>query len=217
MKEILDFLTRLAANNNKEWFSEHKKEYQHLRAVFESMIADLIYQIQQFDPELGDVDVKKTLFRIYRDVRFSKDKSPYKLNFGAAIAKGGKKMGYSGYYIHLQPGRSFIGGGLYMPPSPILKKIRNEIYYNTSQYLEIINQPDFVEEFGRVEGEKLVRPPKDFPADFDHIELLKLKSYVVIKSFRDDALLKSDFIPRVMQAYKAMVAFNAFLNKALDA
>ena len=141
MKTILDFLTNLKANNNRDWFNENRNLYDDAKSDFESLINRLIPAIYNFDPDIGTLSAKQCVFRIYRDVRFSKDKSPYKTNMGGFIARGGRKGGFAGYYLHIDPQQSFIAGGMHMPPPNILKKVRQEILYNIDEFKSIIHLP----------------------------------------------------------------------------
>jgi len=216
MKNALDFLKELKANNNREWFNENRKTYESAKTEFESLVNNLIPKIYEFDPEIGSLTAKQCVFRIFRDVRFSKDKSPYKVNMGGFMSKGGRKGFHSGYYVHIEPGKSFLGGGIYMPPADVLKKIRQEIMYNVDEYKNIINNPAFKKIFTQMEGEKLKRPPKGFPADFPDIELLKYKSYVVLHEVKDKNILSENFENNIIDVFKTMYPLNEFLNKALS-
>jgi uncharacterized protein (TIGR02453 family) len=216
MNNVLDFLSELKANNNREWFNDNRKKYETAKMEFESLINNLIPKIYEFDPDIGSLTAKQCVFRIYRDVRFSKDKSPYKVNMGGFMSKGGRKGFHSGYYVHIEPGKSFLGGGSYMPPSDVLKKIRQEIMYNVDEYKKIINDREFKKTFTQMEGEKLKRPPKDFPADFPDIDLLKYKSYVVLREVKDKDIVSKNFEDYIIDVFKSMFPLNQFLNKALD-
>lgn len=215
MKVLLDFLSELKENNNREWFQEHKTEYQNVLGHFQGLTEQLIRQLRLVDKDLPDMNPKDVIFRIYRDVRFSPDKSPYKTHFGAIIAEGGRKLQYGGYYLHIEPGASIAAGGVYRPPSDILKKIRRDIHENYEEFEEIINNKEFISTFGRLEGEKLVRPPKGFPADSPAMEWLKLKSYTVFHSLTDDEVCAPDFISRVVSVFSRMTPLIHFLNYAI--
>ncbi|MCW8815294.1 MAG: DUF2461 domain-containing protein, partial [Chlorobium sp.] len=152
---VIDFLVRLHENNNREWFLAHKEDYERSRMAFEASIGMLIPVIRGIDSEVDVISPKECIFRIFRDVRFSRDKSPYKTNFGAFIAKGGRKSPYAGYYLHIEPGASFVGGGVYMPESHYLKAIRNGIFENAEEYKTIIQREDFRRYFDGMFGEKL--------------------------------------------------------------
>lgn len=216
MQSILNFLTELKANNNRDWFNENRDQYVEAKTNFESLINRLISAIHHFDPEIGSIAAKQCVFRIFRDVRFSKDKSPYKTNMGGFIAKGGRKGGYAGYYLHIDPEQSFIAGGMHMPQPDLLKKARQEILYNVDEFKSIINKPSFKKTFGEIQGEQLKRPPKDFPADFPDIDLLKFKSYTVMHSVDQSTLMKDDIEKYIIKIFKEMYSLNQFLNKAVS-
>jgi len=213
---IIEFLSELSENNHKEWFDSHKESYLQAKQEMEELVEEVITKFSVFDPQIADQQAKKCVFRIYRDVRFSKNKAPYKNNMGGFIVPGGKKSGKAGYYLHLEPGNSFIAGGVYMPESANLKKVREEILYNIDDFKKIIKAKDFVKNFGTVNGEKLKRPPKGFPADFEDIELLKFKSYTVFHPVSDDFVTNADFSDKVISLFKQMKDFNHFINTAIE-
>ena len=138
MKQIFEFLTDLNQNNTREWFTENKDRYQEALEQFRELASSMIAGITSFDPSLDGIDAKQSIFRIYKDVRFSKDKSPYKTHFGCWMTKGGRKSTDAGYYFHLEPGKSFAAAGVWMPPAQQLKLIREEILYKPEAYLEIV-------------------------------------------------------------------------------
>lgn len=214
IKKILEFLTDLSQNNNREWFAENKSAYLYVKNEMELLVENMISKISVFDVSISDQLSKKCLFRIYRDVRFSKNKIPYKINMGAVIVSGGRKTGKAGYYIHIEPDKSFLAGGVYLPEAKILKAIRQEIQYNTEEYKSIIGKKDFKQLFGEVYGEKLKRPPKGFPAEFGDMELLKYKSYAIIHPFSDLELLQNSFLEDAVQVFKKMKAYNDFINRS---
>ncbi|MCD4697872.1 MAG: DUF2461 domain-containing protein [Bacteroidales bacterium] len=216
MKSVIPFLSDLKQNNNREWFRANKKNYDQAKSEFESFINVLIAGIVKFDPSIGTMNAKECVFRIYRDVRFSKDKSPYKSNMGGFISRGGRKGGFAGYYFHLDPEQSFIAGGMYMPPSVILKKVRQEIMYNIEEFKGIIHKASFQKTFGQLEGEQLKRPPKDFPPDFPGIDLLKFKSYTVLHSFNPTSVSDADYNEYTLKVFREMLPLNKFLNKAIE-
>lgn len=215
MKNVLPFLYALKENNNRDWFHENKNRFETAKNEVESFVNYLIPQINAFDPAIGNLDAKKTMFRIYRDVRFSKDKTPYKTFFGAYIAPGGRKSVYAGYYLHIEAGGSFLAGGSHCPQGENLKKIRSEIYYNISELREVINADSFKSNFGGIEGEKLKRPPIGFPKDFADIELLKFKDFTIFHRFEDAHLAKADFNRFSLDIFQKMKPFNDFMNRAL--
>lgn len=215
LRKALDFLEKLKANNNREWFQANKSFYDDARAEFEECIAVLIPVVRGIDPDVDVVSPKECLFRIFRDVRFSKDKSPYKTNFGAFIAKGGRKGPYAGYYVHIEPGASFVGGGAYMPESQYLKAIRQEIFENTDEYKKIVEGAAFRKFYGGMYGEKLKTAPKGFPKDFPDIDLLKNKHYAVTHRVDDEFWFSGSLVDDVSEMFSALYALNRFLNNAI--
>jgi uncharacterized protein (TIGR02453 family) len=215
-KEALKFLKELKSNNHKEWFDQNKNRYLSIKKNFENFVQELIEGISVFDKELGSLDPKKAIFRIYRDVRFSKDKIPYKVHMGAYIAPGGSKSPKAGYYFHLEPGKSMIAGGLWMPEPPILNSIRQAIDYDPKPLLKIINARSFKNTFGQIEGEKLSRPPKGFDPEHPQIELIKHKSFNVMHALSDAEVNSASFKKDLLKIYKEMKPLNDFLNKNME-
>lgn len=214
---ILSFLSALKTNNNKEWMDAHRGEYLQAKVDFEALVNILLQNLQAIDPGLNGLTAKDCIFRINRDIRFSKDKSPYKHNFGASIAEGGKKSLNAGYYLHIQPGNeSFVGGGLYMPPGEQLKKIRQEIDYNAPELFEIVTTKDFEQAYGRIQGEKLIRAPKGYDPDHPNIEFLKLKSYVALHKLTDDDIQSPQLIENLTHKCQVLKPFIDFLNIAIS-
>ncbi|MDN5200767.1 DUF2461 domain-containing protein [Fulvivirgaceae bacterium BMA10] len=213
---ILNFLKDLKANNNRDWFIENKKIYQAARTEFQDILKALIDGIGKFDDRIQDLEPKDCMFRINRDIRFSKDKSPYKTNFGGVIAQGGKKSPNPCYYLHFEPGNVFLAGGIYMPEANILKKIRQEIDYNAKVLKNVIEKPAFRKLFGEIEGDKLKKAPKDYAIDHPDIELLKLKSYIIIHRLANGEPVKKDFIESCLKIYKMMKPYNDFLTVAVS-
>jgi len=216
-KDILKFLKELKENNNREWFAENKDWYEKSKTDFSEFVTQLILEIRKFDPEIGPLEAKDCQFRIYRDVRFSKDKSPYKTNFGAYISRGGKKLNFAGYYFHMEPGEYFMSGGIYMPDGVVLKAIRQEIYHRIDEFKAIMNAPAFKKYFnGLSEMEKLKTAPKDFPRDFPDMELLKYKHYIMSRDLKEKEVLSADILKMARETYKAMVPFNYFMNSVIE-
>jgi uncharacterized protein (TIGR02453 family) len=212
---ILEFLKALKNNNNRNWFAENKKWYQNSREEFEVYVNFLIGEIQQFDNDIRFLTAKDFIFRIYRDIRFSRDKSPYKTNFGAFFVKGGRKSGNAGYYLHIEPGNCFLAGGIYMPSSYILKIIRKEIYENIEEFKSIITDKKFIHHFKEISGEKLKASPHGYSGDFPEMELLKHKSYTAIKSIPDNFILNENFNEEVIRVFKAIYPLINFINLAI--
>ena len=216
-KNLIQFLSDLKENNYKEWFHENKPAYQILRKEFEQFIALTIADIAQFDASVKNVEPKKCIFRINRDVRFSKDKLPYKTNFGGFIMPGGKGAGNAGYYIHIEPGNCFLAGGIYMPASDKLKAVRTEIFENTEDFKEILNNKEFKKHFKEIlSDDKLKTAPKGFSKDFEDIDLLRYKHYIVSKNISDDIVRSDKFADEIHETFKAVYPFNSFINEAIN-
>lgn len=216
-KKTFDFLKDLGKNNDRDWFTENKPRYEEAKQEFEVFITDLIANIVAFDPLIADVKAKKAIFRIYRDTRFSKDKTPYKTNMGAhMVAYSLKPHDRAGYYIHIEPGKSMIAGGAYLPPGPWIKAIRQEIDYNPQEFKDIIGNVDFKKYFGDIEGDKLKTVPKGYAKDHPEIELLKHKSFLAANYLDDKAVLAPSFLQYSTDAFKAMKPFDDFLNRGLE-
>ena len=213
-KTTLKFLKELAENNNKPWFDENRDAYAKAKTDFEVFVKEMLGLLSALEPDFNNQQAKNCIFRIFRDVRFAKDKSPYKPNFGANFSKGGKKANAAGYYMHFQPGgKCFLAGGVWMPESPMLKAIRQEIDYNFEAFSKILNQKNFKKLFTKIEGEALKTIPQGYTADNPAIELLKMKSFVVMFPFPDKNLTTEDFAQQCFETYKAMQPFVDFLNQ----
>jgi len=212
--ETLQYLLDLKKNNHREWFQKHKDKYVKIRSNFEEFAEELLEKIKSFDNTLQNLEVKQCLFRIYRDVRFSPNKEPYKTHFGVYYAQnGGKNSHYAGYYIHLDPEESFFGGGIYMPLPEYLKAIRKEIFYQIDEFKTIIDAPTFRKYYGGIEDiEKLKKAPADFPKDFPEIELLKNKHFFASHYFNPQDTCKDDFIDFVAQGLKAVKPLIDYIN-----
>jgi len=218
MKKPLDFLKKIKKNNNRDWFLKNKPVYEEAKQEFEKVIADILAKSIKFDKKLAGLEAKKTLFRINRDVRFSKDKSPYKSNFGAFINSGGKNSPLPGYYLHVEPGKAFIAGGCWMPMPDKLAAIRQEIDYHFNDFKKILSQKEFKKYFGeKLSAEdKLVNPPKGYDKENPAVEFLKFKHFVVVHNISDKVLLSPKFPQYVADVFKAMYPFNQFLKKAVE-
>jgi len=213
----IKFLTSLKKNNSKEWFDENRQRYTVAKDNYLDFVGEVLGRMKKIDASLADLEPKHCVFRINRDVRFSKNKAPYKTNMGASFSKGGKKVQCAGYYFHLEPGASFIGGGFWMPMAPELNKIRQEIDYGFEEFNTIINKKKFKTSFGSLsESEKLTRPPKGYEAENPAIELLKLKSFIVMKQVKDKELTDKQLANKVVDHFETMKPLVDFLNKAID-
>lgn len=213
----ITFLKSLQKNNNKEWFDKHKEDFLSAKENMESTVNDLIHEISKFDKSVSGLKGKDCVFRIYKDVRFSKDKTPYKTNMGASINPGGKKAIEPVYYIHVEPGKSFLAGGMWMPPADELKKIRQEIDYNSKALKKVLSNPTFKKYFGGLSPEyKLKTAPKGYPKDHPEIELLRFNSFIVVRPIADKLLSSKTFVKEVAKGAKIMKPFIDFLNEALS-
>lgn len=215
----LQFLKQLKKNNNKPWFDAHRNAYEDAKQDFNKLVTDIIAGIGKWDSTLAGLTAKDCTFRINRDVRFSKDKSPYKTNMGGSFNSSGKKFELAaGYYFHLEPGKSFIGGGLYMPASPALIKIRQEIDYNFDEWKKIVESKLFKTTFSKgVEGiEYLSRPPKGYTDNNPAIHYLKMKSFIVSQPIADKELTDQQLTKKITSVFKTMKPFIDFLNQALQ-
>ncbi len=218
-RSTLQFLKDLKRNNNKPWFDDHRKAYDAAKQDFATFIDQLIQQFSKKDPSIAHLQAKDCMFRINRDIRFSKDKTPYKTNFGAFINSEGKKSPTAGYYFHLEPGASFTGGGMWRPPVSILAKVRQEIDYNLGDFERIIQTGEFKKTYGTLEaeeGEVLSRVPKGYQADDPAAEYLKLKSFTAIMNIEDAMLTSQSLTSKIVAALETLQPLNDFLNKALD-
>jgi uncharacterized protein (TIGR02453 family) len=215
-KDTINFLNDLKKNNNREWFQANKGRYDAARAEFLNLTGSLLGEIQAIDPDIGPLKPGDAIFRIYRDVRFSSDKSPYKTHMGAYFVKGGKQSGNAGYYFHLEPGESFTAGGIWQPTPDILKAVRTGIFENPDEFRSIIKNKVFIDNFGEIHGEKLKTPPKGFPKDFSEIEWLKYKSFTVFRNIPNKLILGEQLIEDTAWVFALMLPLNRFINYAID-
>ncbi|RBL94207.1 TIGR02453 family protein [Chitinophaga flava] len=213
----LKFLKSLKLNNNKVWFDEHRDNYLAAKTDFESMVQQLIDGMAKQDTTLAGLQLKDCVFRIYKDVRFSKDKTPYKINLAASFQAGGKKSLLAGYYFHLEPGgNSFAGGGLWMPAAPELKKVRQEIDYNFEEFESIISNKSFIKHFGKVEGDALKTVPQGYQPDNPAIAYLKLKSLIVTHPISDETCVQPSLVREILKTFALMQPLIQFINRAMD-
>ena len=216
LKLTLDFLSQLKENNNKPWFEAHKAEFEKAKIEFAVFITEILKGIQSFDARIEGLVAKDGIYRIYRDVRFSTDKTPYKTHFGAYFAEGGKKSLGPGYYIHVEPASIFVGGGIYMPESPVLQKIRQEIDYNGEKLMAILEKPSFKHYFPTLmQDGKLSRPPKGYQPENEFIELLKLKSIVSTYAVSSNYVEINELKNEIVNALKELYPMQEFLREAI--
>jgi uncharacterized protein (TIGR02453 family) len=209
LSPILAFLTELEHNNRREWFEEHRAAYEAARERFEVFVGEVIDHLRAFE-DLGPLSPRDCIMRIYRDVRFSRDKSPYRANMGASIARGGRHSARLPYYLHLAPGGgSFLAGGLYMPMPEQLTRFRDLIVEDPLPFKRIVDDPQFRAYFGEVTGERLKRAPAGYPPDHPEIELLRLKQVLVMHPMRDEELS----VDNVIAGFELLKPLNDYLNE----
>jgi uncharacterized protein (TIGR02453 family) len=217
INQILLFLKELEQNNDRVWFQDNKERYNALRKGYIELVGQLINRIALFDPEIAGVEAKDCLFRIYRDIRFSPNKLPYKTYFGAYIAaQGGRNSERSGYYLHIEPGNCLLSGGLWMPQPKLLKMVRQDIYDHIDEFISILEEPSFKVIFAGLEGETLKRIPAGFPPDFEYGEILRHKDFCVSVVRPDSFFCEEKWMDRVIDCFQKLLPFNRFLNYTVD-
>lgn len=217
-KDSLLFLEDLKANNNRDWFLDNKKRYEIFKKDYHQLVANFLDVMKPLDSSLEMLEVKNCTFRINRDIRFSKDKSPYKDHIGVWLSSGAKGMNRSGYYVHIAKDSSFIAGGLYCPEADDLKKVRKEIAFFYEDLEEILNNKDFKAAFGdfdRNENNVLKNPPRGYEKEHPAIEFLKLKSFETSHKFNIDEITQPDFVSKMSKKLMLLKPLNDFINRAL--
>jgi uncharacterized protein (TIGR02453 family) len=217
-KESLQFLDDLKVNNNRDWFLENKKRYEIFKKDYHQLVADFLDAMKPMDPSLELLEVKNCTFRINRDIRFSKDKSPYKAHLGVWLSTGVKGQNRAGYYVHIEKGASFIAGGFYSPEAEDLKKVRKEIAFFHDDLEAIIADKNFKKEFGSLdvtETNSLKNPPRGYEKDHPAIEFLKLKSFTATQKYDIKEVTQKDFVAKMSQKLIALKPLNEFINRAL--
>lgn len=213
---VLQFLSDLKANNDRNWFNANKKRYEKAREEFVTFISALIEQIARFDPPILQLEAKKCIFRIYRDTRFSKNKQPYKTNFGAHLIEPHERPhDRAGYYVHIEPGGCFLAGGAYMPPAPWLNAIRESIDSHGEKLVQILNSKNYKKYFDGLQGEQLKTKPRDYPEDHPFIDLLRYKSFISLHEVTDAEVMSENFLQEASEVFKAVKPFDDFLNESL--
>jgi uncharacterized protein (TIGR02453 family) len=211
LESVITFLSDLSFNNNREWFEQHKAVYEKNRVIFEEFVAELIGSISAYG-DVSGANPKNSIMRIYRDVRFSKDKTPYNVWMSAHIAKGGKKSGSLGFGLRLAPGESGSAGGLWSPTPPQLAKFRTTITRDPDTFMDIVDYPDFVRRFGGLQGEKLKTVPKGFDKDHPLAETLKRTQIFAHRIYDDDNVFAADFMDQLTEDYRALLPFLDYMN-----
>ena len=215
LQSTLEFLMELQVNNERNWFKANEKKFRKAQSLFEAFIDDVIRELRKLDDSIDVQKAKECTFRIYRDVRFSHNKEPYKTNMGAFIAKGGRKSDFAGYYVHIEPEKSFIGGGIYAPQPEYLQAIRQAIYTDPEPLKKIIYARDFVQTFGEMGMDKLKTAPKGFSRDFPDIDLINNRHFVVGCDVSNEFWVESDPLKGALDIFKKQFQFNQYLNSII--
>ncbi|WP_321331434.1 DUF2461 domain-containing protein [uncultured Bacteroides sp.] len=213
---IFQFLKLLAENNNREWFNEHRDEYESARSEYEQLLGLIISRISLFDESIKGVQIKDCTYRIYRDTRFSADKTPYKTHLGGYINAKGKKSDHCGYYVHLEPGNCMLAGGSFCPPPKVLKALRQAVYTNIEEYLSIVEDPAFKKYFPVIGNSFLKTAPKGFPKDFEYIDYLKCKEFTCACYVPDSFFLTPDVLEQTENVFRQLKRFSDFTNYTID-
>ncbi len=211
-KETLLFLKDLKQHNDREWFNDHKDRYIAAHENVIQFVQELIFDVAHFDQSVVGLDAKKTIFRIYRDTRFSKDKTPYKANFGAYLINKAKSSGSAGYYLHIEPGDCFLAGGIHMPEPAFLRAIRKEISAEGKKFLSIVNNKQFKAHFS-IWGDQLKSVPQGFSKEDPMADYLRYKELTVFHPISEKELLSADFNSYCSKIFKLMKPFNDFMNQ----
>lgn len=215
-KNYLKFLTALSENNSKTWMDENRDWYLKTREEFLKDVEEILHAITVWEPALSAFKAKDCVFRQNRDIRFSANKNPYKSNLAAYFSVGGKKSDGPGYYLHIQPGKSFLAGGVWMPGTEVLKNIRQEIDYAGAELKSILSDKNFSNTFGELEGERLKTSPRGYDADHPYIDYLNHKSFIVSQPVADKEIASGDFKQKALTSFKLMKPFHEFLARASD-
>jgi len=216
MEKVLQFLSKLSENNNREWFQQNKKWYDESKEKVLFLTDVLINGIGKFDQSVRGLRPQDCMFRIFRDVRFSHDKRPYKTNFGSFICTGGRKSMNPGYYFHLEPSGCFVAGGIYMPPAEPLRAVRSFLADHAEEFLEITGDAEFKASFPEMYDDRLKTAPKGFPKDHEHIDLLKYKSFIFSKNFNNKEVKSKNYLEMMVDAFRIVSPVNHFLYRALE-
>lgn len=215
LEPVITFLTDLRENNNKAWFDRNRARYEDARQAFEELVEYFIAELSKVQ-DLRGVSARECIFRINRDIRFAKDKSPYKTNLAAEIAPGGRNSPTLGYYLHIAPqDGSMVAGGVYMPTSVQLSKFREAMARDAAKFKRLTKDREFIRYFGAVEGERLSTAPQGYSRDHPEIDLLRLKQVLVVHRFTDKQLLARNFRAEALKVMKAMTPFTDYLNRIL--
>lgn len=214
--DVFAFLRDLEANNHKEWMDAHRDRYEAAREEVLALIDRMLEEMAAFDPIAQTLTAREAILRINRDIRFSKNKSPYKNYFGAIFSKGGgHRSSYPDYYLHLSPGHSFVAGGCYQPDRAALKRLRAYVDAHAPRLQAILDEPEFKAYFGELEGDTLKTSPRDYPRDHPHLHLLNHLSFAVSHQLSDDLIHSEELVPEVIHAFRLVQPLIEFLHEAL--
>jgi len=216
-EKVPGFLKLLVVNNNREWFNDNKMLFVEAKALFEEFVYVEIDEITKFDSKIKGLQVKDCSFRIYRDLRFSKDKTPYKIHFSAYMAEGGRKSPWAGYYTHIEPDANLVAGGLHHPQRGVLSKVRTSIYQNPKAFKAIIENETFKQHFPKIYGEQLKSAPRGFDKNFEDLDLIKFQSYDFFKPISDQELLADNYFENSMASFRILKAVNDYFNQIIGA
>ena len=216
ISRMLEFITELRDNNNREWFAAVKPEYEKIRNECYDEIDKLIALISPFDENLIGVEAKDCVYRIYRDIRFSADKSPFKTHFGIVLGKGGRKCWDAAYYLRIEPGECALYGGVWFPEQPVLTRLRHDIYDNIEEFMAILEKPDFKAKFKGLTGDSLKSMPKGFPKDCPYGDIIKMKEFLVMEHFPDKYFSNKKWQESIASDIKLMKPFIDFLNYTFE-
>lgn len=218
-KSTLKFFRALKKNNNKPWFDQHRPEYEYAKKDFENFIQKVIDVYSKKDKDLAGLSARQCLYRINRDIRFSKDKTPYKNHLAASLDRGGKNSGFAGYYFHLEPGQSFMGAGIWNPEPVPLKQIRQEIDYNVDEFRGILNNRAFKKLYPAIytgENVQMKKVPQGFEKDNPAAEYIRFKSWMIITDVTDEELLSPGLLKKTVHAFSVAKPFIDFINRAIE-
>ncbi len=215
MENALEFLRELKENNNRVWFEKNRPIYEKNKADLLHLVSQILNELQNNDVAFAPILPKDCLFRINRDVRFATDKSPYKTNFACYFDKKGKKSPGPGFYLHIEPNNCFLGGGIWMPETQLLKRIRTEIDYDSQGFESIITQKDFVSYYPKLEGESLKKVPKEYQ-NHPNSDWFRYKNFIFMHKFDEQKITDKEFYLYVSQAFNLLNPFHNFLNKVLE-
>lgn len=217
MKETLEFLKKLARNNNREWFNGHKEDYLRVKAKIEGLTERLIAVVASFEPEAACLTPADCTYRIYRDTRFSQDKTPYKTHIGIFINPPyGKKSNRMGYYLHIEPGGCFVAAGTVCLPSKVVTAIRRSIFDNVEEYAAIVNGAEFRRIYPVVGENPVKTAPKGFPKDWPYLDLVRPRDFCASHTLTEEEVLSADLAELAGELFRVAKPFNDFINYAID-